>query len=566
MSDRYDSFCTTFGHTSLKPLQRKVITAIMNKRDVLGVLSTGYGKSICYQLPFVANEQVQCVIVISPLIALMEDQVANLEGKCEAVALTSNLTNKQKQKEINSIRLGSNKIIYMSPEFCSGHMDFIQSLYEENRILLFAIDEAHCISSWGNEFRSSYRELSKFKENFPTIPILALTATATSKVRNDIVTNLGLVNHRELVSSFDRPNIYIECRPQTSNVCNDLKKLVTDYKNVQTIVYVRTRDNTEKICTALKTLKINAKPYHAGLPKEEKEETFNLFASGEIKWIVATVALGMGIDQTIGLIIHYGSPGDMETYYQEIGRAGRTGEESMCVLFYGRNDMRVNRILLKDISNVVHRQHREKQICYMEKYLHTNKCRREMLLEYFDEEYPWTCCEYCDNCCKEEESDQTINNVQQALQYPMFLFRMLLIKTRINAGLTKVVDILMGRGGKKTAEFKSLPFYGLGKRYQDKIWKNIFDVAILNGYISMKTIPNGFGTVIELEPKLSDWFVKNKDHIRNCKLYTYDDFMQIAYFIKETFQINEFKEIMRYHDSRTLSNIEKTLQMDEEFE
>ena len=202
----------------------------------------------------------------------------------------------------------------------------------------------------------------------------------------------------------------------------------------------------------------------------------------------------------------------------------------------------------------------------MEKYLHTNKCRREMLLEYFDEEYPWTCCEYCDNCCKEEESDQTINNVQQALQYPMFLFRMLLIKTRINAGLTKVVDILMGRGGKKTAEFKSLPFYGLGKRYQDKIWKNIFDVAILNGYISMKTIPNGFGTVIELEPKLSDWFVKNKDHIRNCKLYTYDDFMQIAYFIKETFQINEFKEIMRYHDSRTLSNIEKTLQMDEEFE
>jgi len=549
---KYDKYCNKFGYAKLRPLQHQIIDAILaDKCDVIGIMSTGYGKSTCYQLPFEAIKGTQCILVICPLIALMEDQVASLTKKgIISVALNSNMNMKQRDTEMSIITMGINKIIYMSPEFCMSQREFLNNLYLEDRLLMIAIDEAHCISSWGNDFRGDYRSLSCFKEWFPETPIMALTATATSKVREDIAINLNLGEYYEYVSSFDRPNIYIDCR-RKSNAIEDLRPLIKEHGTKQTIVYVRTRDMTIKISEKLNELGINSKPYHGGLPKEERQETFEEFVSGRYKWIVATVALGMGIDQNIPLVIHYGAPGDLSTYYQEIGRAGRNGEEAKCILFYGPGDMRINRIFLKDIENAKYKKNRETQIDYMEYFLKSTECRRKLLLQYFGEEYPHKTCDNCDNCCAEKVDETIEMEMQNALQYPLFLFRIFLLKSQINAGLGKFCSVLLGKGGKKTADFSKSPFYGSGKRYDEKMWHIAYETSILNEYIQLKTI--GFGQVIESSNKLLAWYRTNMIHFKKLKSFTFDEYLTIAYDLKEDFIIPHGVEIMKYHNKRSIS-------------
>jgi ATP-dependent DNA helicase RecQ len=556
---KYDRFCQKFGFTKLKPLQHNIVDAILGEQcDVVGIMSTGYGKSACYQIPFEAQQGTQCVLVISPLIALMQDQVTSLiEKGIDAVALNSNLNVKQRQAEIAEIAMGTNKIIYMSPEFCMTQFDFLNELYYEGRLLMIAIDEAHCISSWGNDFRSDYRHLSCLKKWFPEIPIMALTATATAKVREDIAKNLGLTEHYEYVSSFDRPNIYIDCRLKSKNPATDFKPLVKEHKESQAIIYVRTRDLTEKISNLLHELGVNAKAYHAGLPKAEKTETFDEFVSGECKWIVATIALGMGIDQNIPLVIHYGAPGDIESYYQEIGRAGRNGEESSCIMFYGAADMRVNKIFLKDIEDPIHKRHRESQIKDMENFLRSTQCRRKLLLQYFGEEYEWDSCDYCNNCCADEEDEQEVIDKQNALQYPVFLLRVFLVTTSINSGMGKIYDILLGRGGKKTKDYCKSPFYGIGTRYKIDMWKIAYETCMLNEYITNKVV--GFGSVVETTNKLLIWAKNNKTHIKKLKSYSFDDYLTISFHLQEKFQIPHGVEIMRHHNTRSITMAEQLM-------
>ena len=556
---KYDRFCQKFGFTKLKPLQHNIIDAILGDGcDVIGIMSTGYGKSACYQIPFEAQQATQCVLVVSPLIALMQDQVTSLAKKgIPAVALNSMMTPKQRQLEITEIAMGSNKIIYMSPEFCMTQFDFLNELYYEGRLLLIAIDEAHCISSWGNDFRSDYRQLSCFKQWFPETPIMALTATATVKVRGDIAKNLGLNEYYEYVSSFDRPNIYIDCRLKSSKPVSDFRPLVKEHKESQAIVYVRTIDLTNKLSTMLQELGVNAKPYYAGLPKAEKTATFEEFVSGDCKWVVATIALGMGIDQNIPLVIHYGAPGDIESYYQEIGRAGRNGEESQCIMFYSPGDMKINKIFLKNIEDPVHKRHRESQIKDMEDFLRSVQCRRKLLLKYFGEEYEHETCDYCNNCCAEEVDEQELIDMQNALQYPVFLFRVFLVKTMINSGLGKIQDILLGRGGKKTADYKKSPFYGIGKRYDVKMWQIAYETCMLNKYITNEVY--GFGSVIKLTNKLMVWAKTFAPYIKSLKSFSFDNYLSISYNLQETFQIPHGVEIMRYHSKREIGMAEQLM-------
>ena len=556
---KYDRYCQKFGFSKLKPLQHNIVDAVLSDTcDVVGIMSTGYGKSACYQIPFEAQQGMRCVLVISPLIALMIDQVTSLTEKgIAAVSLNSNMTVKQRQAEMCEITMGINKIIYMSPELCMTQFDFLNGLYYEDRLLMIAIDEAHCISSWGNDFRSSYRSLSCFKSWFPEIPIMALTATATAKVRTDIATNLGLGEYYEYVSSFDRPNIYIDCRLKSSKPVDDFRPLVKVHKEEQAIIYVRTQELTGKLANVLQELGVNAKGYHASLPKAEKIATFDEFVSGECKWIVATIALGMGIDQNIPLVIHYGAPGDIESYYQEIGRAGRNGEEAMAIMFYGVGDMRVNKIFLKDIEDPVYKKHRDQQIKYMETYMRATQCRRKLLLQYFGEEYEYETCDYCSNCCAEEVDEGKQIELQNALRYPMFLFRIFLVKTMINSGLRKIYNVLMGKGGKTTKDYCRSPFFGIGKRYDERMWHIAYEACLLNEYVITESI--GFGAVIKPTNKLMNWAKDNMKHIKKVKSYTFDDYLTIAFNMKEDFQIPHGVEIMRYHNKRNITMTEQLM-------
>lgn len=554
-----NKLCKVFGYEKLKPLQKNIINAVtIEKSDVLAILATGYGKSTCYQLPFLIFERQKCIIVICPLLSLMEDQVTKLdELEIEAIALNSNMSTKDKERAKCAILMGENKIIYMSPEFCVSQCDFLTQLYDEDRIGLIAIDESHCVSSWGNDFRPDYKNLSCLREWLPETPILALTATATVKVREDIAESLNLGEYYEFVSSFNRENLLIECKPKSVNPMDDLKQLVKEYKTRQTIVYVRTRDSTEHLANILTQLKVKVAIYHGGLSIASKESAFKSFTDKTIHWIVATVALGMGIDQNVDLVVHYGSPGDLDTYYQEIGRAGRHGGEARCTMFYGKADMRINRILLKNIQDVEYKKHRDGQIKIMEMFIRTNECRRKILLNYFGESFSGPC-DKCDNCLRNVQTVEEVNETQRALQYPMFIFRAFLIRSVIKSGISKIIDILLGKGGNKTKEYRKSPFYGIGKRYNDKMWRCIHDLCLLNGYTEETTISNGFGTIISYTDKMTSWYKEILPILKEHKITSldYDNFMSYGHCIYEQFNVTSNVVIMKCDSKRNTTMLE----------
>lgn len=532
-----DTLKQYWGYDELKPLQRQIIKTILNNSDVLAVLSTGYGKSICYQLPFLLVNKTKSIIIISPLISLMEDQKDKLlKLDIPVVALNSNLSAKLKSEYIFSITEGKNMLIYMSPEYAVTAYDLINELYEKDRLLFIAIDEAHCISSWGNDFRPEYQQLSQFKEWMPDVTMLALTATANPHVREEIVNNLCFDKYYEFVSSFDRPNLYIECKEITDNINKDFVNYINDYMDKYVIIYVRTRDNTKKVNDILLNHNVKSSAYHAGLTATKRTEIQNNFINGKINWIVATVAFGMGIDQNIDLVIHYGSPGDLESYYQEIGRAGRNGNNASCIMLYGKNDMRINRILLKDIEDIKYKNYREKQITEMEKYIRTNHCRRKILLSYFGETYNNSCLS-CDNCFRQ----QNINNeVQNKIQYPMFILKVILAELNINGGINKIKNIIMGKRTKTIAQYYSSNLYGLGMNYNENVWINMFQIGINNEYIAEETIKSGFGTVIKVLPKLVLWYNKKVfPYKKNKKLQTFklDEYLSLSRELYEIYQI-----------------------------
>lgn len=394
-----------FGHDEFRPLQEEIIQHVIDKKDSLVLMPTGGGKSLCYQLP--ALHFSGLTLVISPLIALMKDQVDSLKlNGIAAEFINSSLSVSEITAIQHKVRKGEVKILYIAPERLAiqSFQDFLKQL----EISLIAIDEAHCISEWGHDFRPDYRNLKIFREIIPDVPIIALTATATERTRVDIVKQLDLRSPEIFISSFNRKNLTFTVRKKRQT----FKKLIgilEKYRNESAIIYCFSRKDTEKLAKRLQENGYKALPYHAGLDKETRKQTQEKFIKDDISVIVATIAFGMGIDKSnIRLIVHYSFPKSIEGYYQEIGRAGRDGLSAECVMFYSFYDKFRHKYFIDKIADPTVRYNTKTKLEQVIKYCEQNRCRRRYLLEYFGEKYYVVNCSACDFCLhlKDEEEDE----------------------------------------------------------------------------------------------------------------------------------------------------------------
>lgn len=395
---------------NLKDKQFEVINQLLLGNDVIGLLPTGYGKSMCYIIPPLVTKKI--IFIISPLLSLMEEQknkLLNINIPC--CALNSN--NKNKNEDIQEIMNDNIKIVFMSPEYLmkTDAIELARTLIQYNKLGFFAIDESHCISSWGHDFRPEYRNICKLREYFPTIPILAVTATATQTVCNDIIKLLLLNNPIIVRASFDRPNLYIKINeiptiPILKNkkikennipIENIIIKYVNKYINDKIIIYINSREETEKVSDELN--KINngcCEAYHAGLSKKLRDDIHNRFINGNIKIIISTIAFGMGIDQIVRCVLIFGFPSSIEEYYQQIGRGGRDGLYCETVLYFDKNKFYKLFFMIKN-KNI----QKKNNLNNIKKLIDIETCRRKYILEYFNEKCNFNKCNNCDNCCKE---------------------------------------------------------------------------------------------------------------------------------------------------------------------
>ncbi len=468
---------TVFGYNDFRHNQQEIIEHVLSARDAVVLMPTGGGKSLCYQVPALCIEGV--TIVVSPLIALMKDQVDALTlNGIPAAFLNSTQHPSERAYILQQLRRNELKLLYIAPERLVGaEINFLQFLKTEAQPALFAIDEAHCISQWGHDFRPEYRVLSELKTQFPDIPVIALTATADSLTKNDIIDQLHLKTYRVFENSFNRPNITYYVKPKR-NYYDELVDYISAHKNDSGIIYCLSRNATEKLAEDLKEDGFNAAAYHAGLDKATRDERQDLFLKDDIQIIVATIAFGMGINKSnVRFVIHADLPKNIEGYYQETGRAGRDGLPSEAILFYGAGDV----MKLKHFAQVENNPEQTRilleKLDKMVAFCETRQCRRKYLLNYFGEkaaEY----CGACDTCLhKPELSDQTI--VAQKIMSAV---------ARINEkfGLGYVVDLLRGSASEKIKpEHKQLSVYGIGKDKPKEEWIHYTRELLASGYLEM---------------------------------------------------------------------------------
>lgn len=471
-----------FGYNSLKDEQYKIINNVLDGKDVCAILPTGFGKSICYQMPFLATNK--NVIVVSPLIALMEDQVRQLKEKnIPVVALNSN--NNGKDISILEIYKGEYKIIYTTPEYLAKNNKFIAKMAKMDILAMVAVDESHCASNWGNDFRPDYQKLSCIREYAPNVPILALTATATKHIQDDICKILQLKDPIFITGNFDRPNLYLSVDMKQSDTFDTkIKSLLEKFKESKILIYCKTKDDTDKLAEEINKLGIKADSYHAGKSNEARNKCQEKFTKGEINCIVATIAFGMGINiPDIRLVIHYGSPSDLESYYQEIGRAGRDGNKSECHMFYSNKDFYISRLFTGDIKNPQFKKYKEKELEYMQKYIHTKICRRHILLKHFDNTSDVRNCEMCDICTYHKK------NLQDHTGLAIKILSLVYSYNR-SMGVGSFIKILRGSNEKKLDKIrKKVPtYFGLGKDKKEDWWKLFFNQLKANDYITEKTL------------------------------------------------------------------------------
>lgn len=384
-----------WGFDKLKSKQKKIIKRFLKEKDSIGLLTTGYGKSICYLLPPLMSNK--SIIIISPLISLMEDQKEKLIKKgIPCCCLNSN--NKNKQEEIKAILDNQIKIIYTSPEYLieNDGIEIAKQLYQQNQLLGFAIDEAHCVSNWGHDFRSTYLKLGILKKTFD-LPIMALTATATDIVIDDIVEYLK-IEKKIIKNSFDRPNLFIKCEQVKTINTTVLKPYLDKYKNDKIIIYTNTRSDSDNLAEKLEKDNYNVISYHAGLNSKTRDLIQHQFINGEANIIVSTIAFGMGIDQTIRCVLIIGAPSSLEEFYQQIGRAGRDHLPAETVLFFHYTSFKIQQHYLKNIKHPIIKKAKTFQLNKMNQFLFENQCRRKVLLEYFQEPTEYYQCNNCDNC------------------------------------------------------------------------------------------------------------------------------------------------------------------------
>ncbi|KFR11392.1 Werner syndrome ATP-dependent helicase, partial [Opisthocomus hoazin] len=514
---------TYFGHSSFKPVQWKVINSVLeDRRDNLVVMATGYGKSLCYQFPPVYTGYTG--IVICPLISLMEDQVLQLTMSEIPACL---LGSAQSRNIKECIKAGQYRVIYMTPEFCSGNLELLQDLDQTIGITLIAVDEAHCISEWGHDFRNSFRSLGLLKKALPSVPIVALTATASPSIRKDIVNCLNLKNPQVTCTSFDRPNLYLEVGRQSGNILRDLKQFLTrkgsssEYEfEGPTIIYCPSRKATEQVVSELIKLSVACGAYHAGLGIKQRRDTHHQFMRDEIQCVVATVAFGMGINKAdIRMVIHYGAPKEMESYYQEIGRAGRDGLPASCHVLWTGADLAFNRHLLSEIRNEKFRLYKLKMLEKIEKYLVSNSCRRKIILSHFEDKQLRKVSsgimgteECCDNCRSRASYFAVSSDSEGGLQdFGKQAYQLLSAVNALEEKFGIRVPILFLRGSSSQRlpnRYRRHPLFGSGKDWPENWWKLLCQQLIMEGFLREVSGHSKFATTCVLTQKGRNWLLK----------------------------------------------------------
>jgi|AntRauTorckE5430_2_1112549.scaffolds.fasta_scaffold06714_1 ATP-dependent DNA helicase RecQ len=470
-----------FGFDKFKGNQESIITSVLDGIDTFVIMPTGGGKSLCYQLPALMLEGT--AIVVSPLIALMKNQVDLVRAYSQsddiAHVLNSSLTKVQIRQVRQDILDKKTKLLYVAPETLTKQENI--EFFKNTDISFIAVDEAHCISEWGHDFRPEYRRIRQMIEAInDKMPVIALTATATPKVRSDIVKNLNMIGHNVFISSFNRPNLYYEVRPKGKKdvVIRQIVQFIKGHKGKSGIIYVQSRKGTEEIAKMLNVNDIKASAYHAGLDSKTRVKAQDDFLMENVDVIVATIAFGMGIDKPdIRFVIHYDIPKSIENYYQETGRAGRDGLEGYCVAFYSYKDIHRLEKFLRD-KPVAEREMTMQLMNEMIAYSETSACRRRFLLHYFGEEYTCARTGLCDNCkYPPKQILQVGTEMLNALRAVSIL--------KENCMIKDLVDFMMGKNTKTILDFRynEMELYGSGEEHNEHFWNSVYRQALLNNFL-----------------------------------------------------------------------------------
>ena len=487
-----------FGYDEFRPFQKEIIDSVLRKKDVLAVMPTGGGKSLCYQVPALIFEGV--TIVVSPLISLMHDQICGLETiGVEAVALNSSLDWEKYADNIRRINIGEVKILYVAPETLVS--DRCKELLSSIKVDCLTIDEAHCISEWGHDFRPEYRQLAEIRKLLKESVCLAITATATEKVRSDIKKMLKLKTPKEFIAGFNRKNIFLEVK-EKQKPFEQASEFLKEHRGESGIIYCFSRKQADTLSVQLSVLGYNAKPYHAGLSDELRQKTQNDFINDDIEIIVATVAFGMGINKpNVRFVIHFDLPKSIEQYYQEIGRAGRDGNPAYALLLFSAADIFKLKFLMQDKSPDEVKK-AEAMLSAISNYAQANSCRRRAILKYFGEnisegklkeiqgETP--CCDFCSRE-KIEKTDLTV---------PVQKFLSCVVRTGCRFGASYIIDVLLGSKQKRILENKhnDLSVWGIGTEFNREGWFNLVRVLLAEDYL----IKDEDYSVLSLTPKAKE--------------------------------------------------------------